>query len=166
MLFQDYDPNSDHPFGRVNPNAPDELQQFAFMIGEFDCEDELLLNREWRKMKAIWHANYTLNGYAIQDHYRNEIYAGTSIRLYRPTQELWRVSFYGMAGGHTGVWHGSRDGDSIVLTSEQQAPDGSPVTSRLSFSNIREDGFDWLGERITADGEATANWKIWAHRRR
>ena len=166
MLFHDYDANETFPFGQANPKAPEALHDFHFMIGEFDCEDELFFNGKWNKMKGRWITNYTLNGYAIQDYYCNEVYAGTSLRIYRPDEQLWHVTFFGMPGNHTGLWKGSRDENRIVLTSEQQTPTSEPVTSRLSFSNISDDGFDWLGERVNADGEATPNWKIWARRKR
>jgi len=165
MLFNEFDANSDYPYGRVNPAAAPEIEQFHFMIGTFDCTDELLINGEWKTMKAVWQSNYTLNGYAIQDHYRNEVYAGTSLRVYNQATGLWNVSFFGMAGNHSGLWTGSRDGNRIVLTSEQVAPDGSKATSRLSFSEITDSSFEWLGERISADGTVTPNWKISARRR-
>ncbi len=166
MLFNEYDINSDYPYGRANPAAPEELQQFHFMIGTFDCDDELLVNGEWKKMQAVWTSHYTLNGHAIQDSYRNEIYAGTSLRVYNQATNLWQVSFFGMPGNHTGLWTGSRDANRIVLTSEQVAADASPQTSRLSFSQITDSSFEWLGERITQDGTVIPNWKISARRRK
>ena len=36
-----YAPNPAYPHGRLNPLAPRETAQFAFMIGEFDCIDEV-----------------------------------------------------------------------------------------------------------------------------
>ena len=165
MLFDEFDMRPEFPFGRPNLAAPPEIQQFHFMVGEFECDDELWMNGAWKKMKATWITNYTLNGYALQDHYRNEMYAGTSLRIYNQSDNRWHVSFFGMPGGHTGLWVGDREGDCIVLTSEQQAPDGSTVISRLSFSQITESGFEWLGERITPDGIATPTWKISARRK-
>ena len=164
MLFNEFDMSPEHHFGRPNPAMPPGFQQFHFMIGEFACEDELWMNGAWKKMQGVWITNYTLNGYAIQDHYRNEMYAGTSLRLYNQQEDHWQVHFFGMPGGHTGVWVGGKIEDRIVLTSEQQAPDGSTVTSRLSFSQITESGFEWLGERITADGTVTPTWRISARR--
>ena len=165
MLFQEFDMNNEFPFGQQNPAAPAEMQQFHFMVGEFECEDQLLINGEWKTMPATWITHYTLNGYALQDHYRNEMYAGTSLRIYNPNETRWEVSFFGMPGSHLGLWTGSKIDERIVLTSEQKAPDGSTVTSRLSFSQITPNSFEWLGERITPDGIATPNWKISARRK-
>ena len=36
-----YAPSLAYPFGRANPGAPPELAQMAFMVGEFDCVDEV-----------------------------------------------------------------------------------------------------------------------------
>ena len=166
MLFNHNDPSPSLPYGQQHPEAPTELDLFAFMIGEFDCSDCLLMaNGSWKEMKAVWHTHYTLNGYAIQDNYRNEIYAGMSIRTYSSPQKAWQVAFFGMPGGHTGLWQGGRQGSKIVLTSEQTAPDGTTVISRLTFSDITLDGFEWLGEKVLANGQATPNWQISARRR-
>ncbi len=167
MLFNQFDPNDERPFGRPNPSAPSELALFAFMIGEFDCVDHLLTaDGSWREMKATWHTHYTLNGYAIQDNYRNEIYAGMSIRSYISPKNEWVVKFFGMPGGHTGLWKGGQVDDKIVLISKQTDASGSPVTSRLSFSQITADSFEWLAEKVAEDGVATPNWRISAKRRR
>ena len=166
MLFNKYDIGHEFPHGCRHPDAPPELDLFTFMIGTFDCSDRLLLgNGTWKEMKAVWYTHYTLNGYAIQDNYRNEMYAGMSIRTYSVSEAAWHVSFFGMPGQHTGVWKGGQEGDKIVLTSKQVSANGDPVTSRLSFAHISENGFEWLGERITADGITTPNWQISATRR-
>ncbi len=166
MLFNHNDPNSNLPYGQPHPEAPKELDLFAFMVGEFDCSDRLLMaNGSWKEMKAVWHTHYTLNGYAIQDNYRNEIYAGMSIRTYSSPQNAWQVSFFGMPGGHTGLWQGGRQDSKIVLTSEQTASNGTTVISRLTFSDIGPNGFEWLGEKVLANGQATPNWQISAQRR-
>ena len=167
MLFNKYDPNPKSPYGSLHSEAPSELGLFAFMIGEFDCSDRLLMaDGSWKEMKAVWHTHYTLNGHAIQDNYRNEIYAGMSIRTYSPQEAAWHVSFFGMPGGHYGLWKGDSEGDRIVLTSEQLAPSGATVISRLTFSQISKDSFEWLGEKVTVDGIATPNWQISARRRK
>ena len=166
MLFSQYDPNSKYPYGQRHPDAPPELALFDFMIGEFTCHDRVLLaNGTWREMEAIWQTNYTLNGHAIQDNYRNEMYAGMSIRVYSLQESAWHVTFFGMPGGHTGLWKGGEEGSKIVLQSLQQAPDGTAVISRLSFSEISKNGFEWLGERIAEDGSVTPTWQISARRR-
>jgi hypothetical protein len=36
-----YAPSPAYPFGRPHPDAPPKLEQFAFMVGEFDCVDEI-----------------------------------------------------------------------------------------------------------------------------
>ena len=68
-ISSEFEPNHAYPFGRLNPKAPPETAQFAFMIGEFDCDDRIKnpANGKWFEYKAIRRAAYILNGYAIHD---------------------------------------------------------------------------------------------------
>jgi len=36
-----YAPSPVYAFGRPQADVPPELEQFAFMVGEFDCVDEI-----------------------------------------------------------------------------------------------------------------------------
>lgn len=59
--FTAYEPSAEHPFGRLNPEAPSETAQFAFMVGEFACDDEVLqMDGSWKKTKAFWTASYMM----------------------------------------------------------------------------------------------------------
>ena len=59
-----------YPYGRPHPEAPAELEQFAFMIGEFDCVDQIRQqDGSVIRFRAIWNAHYFLNGFGIQDEY-------------------------------------------------------------------------------------------------
>ena len=166
MLFDEFDPTEQFPYGRPHPDLAHDLTLFEFMIGTFDCVDQLLLaNGTWKKMKGVWQTRYTLNGHAVQDSYRNEIYAGMSIRTFVSAENAWHVAFFGMPGNHSGLWKGGREGDRIVLRSPQTTATGLAVTSRLSFSQISDNGFEWLGERVLEDGTATPNWRISATHR-
>ena len=46
-----YAPSPAYPNGRMNPDAPPEVAQFAFMVGEFDCIDEMRQRRERHLME-------------------------------------------------------------------------------------------------------------------
>ena len=49
------------------------------------------------------------------------------------------------------VWTGSRENDKIILFRDQKAPNGLDGYSRLTFYNIKESGFDWVGEWVSLD---------------
>ena len=57
VSFGAYEPSPAYPFGRPHPEAPPELEQFAFMIGAFDCVDEIRQQDEsWNRFPAVWNA--------------------------------------------------------------------------------------------------------------
>lgn len=58
-------------FGHPNPNAPKELQQFAFIIGSWRCESTIKQpDGKWTTYKATLVGHYILDGYAIADEFR------------------------------------------------------------------------------------------------
>ncbi len=161
--FGKYDPSEKNPFGLPNPEAPPELQQFAFMIGEFDTEEHIR-NQDgtWRKSKATWNARYFLNGYGIMDYYWNEeeAFATTNIRIYNTNEKAWYVTFFRGPGNGVadGPWIGRMEGKDMVLWKGDETNG-----TRLTFSNISENGYDWIGESFK-EGKASPFWKEFAKR--
>ncbi len=149
----DYEPSVEHPYGRLNPNAPVEVAEFAKMIGTCDCKS-LRRNpdRTWQDTSnMVWRFKYLMNGTAVQDEVwrEGELYAG-SIRQYQPDSAKWVVTYFSYPAVSTtpGVWFGNRvDGD-IVLEKPQKAPNGMEGISRLTFHEISEQGFKWKGEWV------------------
>ena len=47
-----YSPSPAYPYGWTNSEAPAELGQFAFMIGEFDCVDTIR-RAKWRRLSSL-----------------------------------------------------------------------------------------------------------------
>ena len=144
--FGAYEPNAVYPYGRPHPDAPPELIQFDFMVGEFDCE-EATRNRDgsWTEFNAVWNASYFLNGYGIQDVYWNPRFSTSNLRIFDPKDGLWKVTFFKMPGYASGVWMGKKEGDKIILRNNPPGEKGTRRISILTFSNMRFDGFDWLG---------------------
>lgn len=164
-LFNKYDPNQEFPLGQLNPEAPAETGQFSFMVGEFVCDDSLLVNGTWVYSKATWNSEYILNGYGIKDTYRNHNYAGTSIRVFNTTKQKWDVYFFGMPGIHSGLWEGAYEDGNMVMRQKRTGPNGEPMESRLTFYEITENSFEWKGESVNLEtGSASPNWKISARK--
>lgn len=165
QIFNTYDAAEEYPFGRLNPEAPEDTSQFGFMIGNFNCSDSLLTQGQWKASKATWNSAFILNGHAVKDTYRNEDFAGTSIRFYNSKKKKWDVYFFGMPGGHTGLWEGEQEGNQMIMRQLRKGPNGEQIESRLTFYNIRDNSFDWKGEfwNLESD-EVTVNWKIKATR--
>ena len=163
-----YEPTEEFPFGRPNPAAPPEIQQFAFMIGQNDCSEDRLngATGEWASATRTWDAYYYMNGYAIRDTGRSGTTTNGNIRLYDSAAGQWVVTFFAMPAFGSGVWRGGMEGENMVLRQAQKAPgtdfDGF---SRLTFSNISADGFDWDGEWVSADGTVVFPfWRIRCNR--
>ncbi len=164
-----YEPNPAYPFGRPNPDAPPELAQFDFMIGEFDCIDEIRSpDGKWNRTVAIWNASYFLNGHGIQDQYWCDTFATSNIRIFDPERGKWFVNFVMMpsqrvgAGQHIGSQVETEDGPTMVMWAG--APDRKNG-SRLTFYDITDNGFEWVAESIR-NGQATPTWKSSCRRRK
>lgn len=134
-----YVPSPAYPFGRRHPDAPPELAQFDFMIGEFDCIDEIR-QRDGSKIRfrAIWNARYFLNGFGIQDEYWTPTFHTSNIRIYDPDDGSWKITFFRMPGYQSGVWEGGMEGNALVFRSG-----GRKDGPGLTFHNMTDGGFDW-----------------------
>ena len=164
-----YDPSPAYPFGRRHPDAPPQLAQFEFMLGEFDCVDEIKGgNGKWRRTDAIWNAHYFLNGHGIQDVYWNETFATSNIRIFDPTRGKWSVNFFRSPTNRVGagVWVGTQEGpkDQRRMVMWSGSPDRKNG-SRLTFYDISVDGFEWVAESLR-NGRATPSWKSSCRRRK
>lgn len=160
----DYEPGAEHPYGLPNPDAPPELAQFAFMIGQNNCTEERLNNStgEWVPGTRTWDANYFMNGHAIQDGGRSGATTNGNIRIYDAVVAQWQVTFFSMPTYSSGTWTGGMEEQKMVLRQAQKAPgtdfDGH---STLTFFNISENSFDWLGAWVSVDGSVTFPfWRV------
>ena len=159
-MFGEYEPNAAYPYGRMNPNAPPELKQFEFMIGDCECIDDIRQpDGTWKEVNAKWNATFFMNGYGIQDKYWTDgDFVTSNIRIFDNKRSKWIVTFFSMPRYSSGVWEGSQEDGKMIMRSENENPDGSVSVSRLTFYNISVDGFDWIAERITGE-DTVASWK-------
>lgn len=158
-------PDSDTPFGRVNPEAPPQTDQFSFMIGRFDCESQARnQDQSWQETKPMaWSAQYYLNGYGVLDYSSWNGRTAMSMRLYDEKNDRWSVTFFSAPNfsGTPGTWTGGKVGDKMILKKDQKSPNGNEGISRLTFYDIREDGYRWVGEWVSADSSVVFPfWKI------
>ncbi|MEQ8768568.1 MAG: hypothetical protein RL885_31975 [Planctomycetota bacterium] len=154
-----FDPSDEHPHGRPHPDAPPELAQFDFMIGEFEATDQFLQrDGTWLTSKGVWNASYFLNGLGIQDRYENQQFVTSNIRIFDPDASVWKVTFFKMPGYASGVWEGKKEGDRMVMRQFNERPDGTQAESRLTFFDITEEGYEWQSENIV-DGQSLVTWK-------
>jgi hypothetical protein len=158
-----FEPGPTHQYGKLNPSAPPETAQFDFMIGEFDCVDKLPgQDGKWVESKVVWNSAYFLNGTGVQDKFWSPSTVASGTRIFNQQKGVWVVNYFQTSPAYfAGVWEGKKEGDKMIMRS----PRGESE-SRLTFHNIKEDGFDWVGETVTKDGQATPFWIITCQRRR
>jgi len=134
-----YEPSDTHPFGRAHPDAPPELSQFEFMIGLFDCVDEIRQPDGSRvSFPATWGAHYFLNGRGVQDEYFSPQFATSNIRIFDPDEGVWVITFFRMPGYQSGIWKGGLEGDSLVFRNA-----GRTSGPGLTFYDRTAEGFEW-----------------------
>ncbi len=162
----DFEPNKNNPFGIVNPKAPAEIKVFAPLIGESTCVSVARIDQDnWQEPEnMVWRFKYIMNGMAIQD---ETLKAGGqhagSIRLYHQQSQQWQIHYYSMtsAAGPLPDWQGGLKGKDLVFYRKQPAPNGMEGYYRLTFSDITEKRFNWIGEWVSLDESIVyPTWKI------
>ncbi len=167
MAQYGFEPSPEHPFGLPNPKAPKEILDFAPLIGECNCLSETRkADQTWAEpVKMVWRFKYIMNGMGVQDETMKEdqTYSG-SIRQFIPDSTRWYVHYYSTRSPSTvlPVWEGNKNEEGkIVLYQEKKAPNGMDGYYRLSFYDIDEKGFKWIGEWVDkTESVVFPTWKI------
>jgi hypothetical protein len=150
-----------------SPAIPDAMDIYGWLIGSW----ELQILRYWgvdvtaRGLKGEVHFGWVLEGRAIQDVWimprrsdrtGNEAQSlnmyGTTLRVWDPAIQAWRITWKNPAVGHYEEQIGRRVGNDIVQLGAR--PNGTPT--RWMFTEIAPDSFRWLGEALEPDGKT---WK-------
>lgn len=161
----DYNPSPEHPYGKVHPDAPEQVQDFEELIGECHCwSKNRNQDRTWNKpITMVWQWKYIMNGTAVQDETFKEdgIHSG-SIRQFHPDSLQWYVHYYSnRLSTSLPTWTGGKDGDILRFVQPQKAPNGMDGISRLTFYDISKEGYKWVGEWVSTDGKYVYPfWKI------
>lgn len=152
----EYDANTQFPYGRPNPEAPEQIKDWDELVGTCACKSLTRTSQtEWTDTVAmVWRWKYIMNGWGVQDETlgSNGIHAG-SIRQFNPDSSKWYVHYYqsGSPTSTLSAWSGNREEDRIVLFKPQKAPNGMEGFYRITFSDIKKSGFNWAGEWVNPD---------------
>src|SRR5580698_6697188 len=148
-------------FGRPNPNAPAELCQFAFLIGNWAFEAKVTTaDAQSLSFKGTWRGRYILDGYAISDEYRMTdmsgelIVLGLNLRTYDASKQTWNIKWLNAL---TGTWmtlapselgEVRSDGQSIIYAFKETSPaDSAHAYTRVTYTKVSETQFTWRGEK-------------------
>jgi len=163
----DYLASEKFPFGRANPEAPQQIKDYEPLMGSCNCKS-VSRNQDgsWNDpVDMIWTWKYILNGMAVQDEtYKTDGAHSGSIRQYIADSSRWYVHWFSSKTPSTTfpTWEGNKkDNGNIVLYREQKAPNGTDGYFRLTFYDISKSGYKWVGEWVDKDEKINhPTWKI------
>lgn len=149
---------NEHKYGKPNPNAPQELSKFAFLVGKWRSEAKLKQqDGTWEDLRALWEGRYILDGYAIADEYRMTTLAGEllvlgiNIRTYDAKKKAWNLKWLNaLAGTWTDLGPEELGGvvaDAKAISYLMKEPVAQHAFTRATYTNISADHFTWRGDR-------------------
>lgn len=163
-------------YGTPNPQAPPELSQFAFIIGEWHCDVRVKGDDgAWQPYQATWIGRYILDGYAIADEYRmvnaagELVVHGMNFRSYSAAKKTWIMRWL---DGTRAFWVelGPEELGGVRVNAETITFDlidrfAPGAISRVTFANISEARFSWREEKSLDQGRTWTEFvTIEAHR--
>ncbi|EDP72044.1 hypothetical protein FBALC1_13122 [Flavobacteriales bacterium ALC-1] len=156
-----------NPFGIPNPEAPQELKDYEALIGKCNCKSvSRKPDQTWADpVDMTWEWKYIMNGMAVQDEtIKADGKHSGSIRQFIADSSKWYVHYYASGSPSTKLptWEGGKtENGNIVLYRDQKAPNGTEGWFRLTFYDISDLGYKWVGEWTDKSETTTfATWKI------
>ena len=162
----DFEPSEAFPYGKPNPDAPQQIKDFEPMIGLCNCKSTTR-NQDgtWAKsLDMTWKFRYIMNGMAVQDEVlRTDGSHAGSIRQYSADSSRWYVHYYSSRKPNAilPTWEGQKKDGKIILYRDQKAPNGTEGFYRITFYDMDDNGYKWLGEWVSKDEKIIyPTWKI------
>ena len=161
-----FEPSPEFPYGKANPKAPEQIKDFQPMIGLCNCKS-ITRNQDgtWKEpIDMNWKFKYIMNGLAVQDETLKSdgVHSG-SIRQFSADSSKWYVHYYSSAkpSQTLSTWEGNKKSHKIILYKEQKAPNGLDGFYRITFYDISDSGYNWIGEWVSKDESVVyPTWKI------
>lgn len=169
FLFAQYsnDVSRTLPYGQAHPEAPKEIKDYQALIGKCNCKStSRKQDGTWNTaIDMTWEWRYIMNGKALQDMTLKEDGAHSgSIRQFNTETKKWMVHYYASNSVPETLpaWKGSKIEDgTIVHYRERKAPNGTEGYFRLTFYDINEEGYKWVGEWVDKTEKIIyPTWKI------
>jgi hypothetical protein len=145
---------------------PESADAYGWLVGSWELDVLCYwgVDVASRHIKGEAHFGWVLEGLAVQDVWmmpRQSDRAGrldkamnmygTTLRVWDPSIQAWRITWRNPVGGHHEDQIGRRSGKDIVQIGTR--PDGTPT--RWTFTEATQNSFHWLGESLPPDS------KIW-----
>lgn len=156
------------PAAGRSPEVEPAVDIYGWLVGSWELDVLHYRGKDLssQNRKGEAHFAWILEGRAIQDVWImprvrdrgldsdrvNNMY-GTTLRMWDPALQAWRIRWFNSVSGHEERQTGRRVGDEIVQLGAR--PDGT--ATRWRFTEITNHSFCWLGEVLEADGNT---WKL------
>lgn len=153
------DPSTRKDFGRLNPQAPPQTAQFAFMIGAWDCKTKFMMpdGSGYNEGHATWTGYYILDGWAIQDDWASNpggnTFRGTNIRSVDPETGKWICRWLPSGTLKWKAFEATREGDTMVMIGGEGADRAGDYVDRNVFYEITPDHWRWRKDRSHDGGK-------------
>lgn len=135
-------PDPDSPIGQRHPDATATLDQFGFVIGDWDVDVTLSRGDQTMGYKAEWHNIWILNGLVVFQEWRGPYSTGAEFRSYDPATEIW--SGYNHYPGSRGWWPTQSEWNEttqeMVVTSHKEDQRGKAINQEIYY-DITPDSF-------------------------
>lgn len=162
-----YSSSDTHPYGLPHPDAPEQIKDFDGLMGKCNCKS-VSRNQDQSWAEAVdmtWEWKYIMNGMAVQDEtIKADGKHSGSIRQFIADSSKWYVHYYSSNFPTTSLptWEGGKKDDgTIVLYRDQTAPNGMEGFYRLTFYDINDTGYKWIGEWVDKTEKIVfPTWKI------
>jgi hypothetical protein len=147
---------------------PETADAYGWLAGSWELEvlHYKGVDISSQKLKGEAHFAWVLEGRAMQDVWimprcvdrkpdldRTNSMFGTTLRVWDPAVQGWRIRWINPVSGHEERQTGRRVGAEIVQIGARA--DGTPT--RWRFTEIKPDSFHWIGEALEADGKT---WRL------
>lgn len=131
-------------------DCADRMRLFGQFVGDWVL-DAVFHDRSGSVTPArgTWNFGWILDGSAVQDVWRvvpadapkgaAPIGYGTTVRMYDPRVDFWRITWSGVTDGFVALFAAHPEGDRIVL----QGANRESAPMRWVFSEIAPDSFRW-----------------------
>lgn len=139
-----------------SPEIPESADVYGWLIGSWELD--VYHHRPEQaglRSKGEAHFEWALEGRAVQDVWivpSMNLY-GTTIRIWDPSIQAWRVTWFNPVTGSRDELTGRWSGKDVVQIGTHL--DGTPI--RWIFTEITPGSFHWIGEALQPDAQT---WKI------
>lgn len=136
-----------------HPDAPAELSQYAFIVGDWDCKTRFMgPDGSFTEGSARWSGHWILGGTAIQDIWQGGAGGfGTNLRSYNAETGKWDNRW--LAGGQWKYYVSEQIGETMVMTGGEGKDPRGAFIDRNTFYEIEKNSWRWRKDRSYDGGK-------------